>query len=431
MKYTKMKLSKIRLSRQLVVIVAIAFFLLFTLLGVVLPKVLIPVAEANLYGYLREPLNIMDSDSMLKLANTEVAYIYDIAGPGVIASDNLEDITGERNPEKILKNIDEIYGKFIYNHRTYYYYTITSGQLKKIAISNDSYINRTKADILGTIFPIVLITFFIIGFILVLWSLLIVWKIEKLKNKIDNIDNSDYDHAIDFDTDDEIKSLALAIEDMRISLINQEKYRNTMYQNISHDFKTPLTVIKSYVEAVEDGVEDEKTALQVISQQTAKLEQKVHSLLYLNKLDYLKDSKIKDIVVVDMEAIIIAEVEKFKFHRKEIDFQIDLDKKSKFYGTQEHWETILDNLLENFMRYTDKTIKITTKQNKLILYNDGENIDDDLLAGIFTPFRKGIKGQFGLGLSIVKKTLNLIGYDITIRNEKHGVSFIITKENHK
>ena len=39
----------------------------------------------------------------------------------------------------------------------------------------------------------------------------------------------------------------------------------------------------------------------------------------------------------------------------------------------------------------------------------------------------GIKGEFGLGLSIVKKTLNIMDYDITIQNEKKGVSFIIAK----
>ena len=81
------------------------------------------------------------------------------------------------------------------------------------------------------------------------------------------------------------------------------------------------------------------------------------------------------------------------------------------------------------MRYTKKKIKITTKQNKIVLYNDGDQIDKDLLEGIFTPFRKGIKGEFGLGLSIVKKTLNLMGYNITIKNERVGVSFIITKGN--
>ena len=426
-----MKLSNIKLSKQLLIIIGIAFALLFTSLGVILPKVLIPVAEANLYNYLREPLKYMNGEFDKKLDNTEVAYLYVLDRYNMLTSDNLNDIIKIRDPKDLLNKITDVYGKFDYNHRTYYYYTITNDNIIKIAISNDNYINRTKANILGTIFPIVLITFLIIGLILGIWSLIIVLKIEKLKLKIDNIDNLDFDHSVEMESDDELKSLALAIEDMRVSLINQEKYRNQMYQNISHDFKTPLTVIKSYIEAVEDDVEDERTALQVIKQQTTKLEQKVHSLLYLNKLDYLKDSKINTSEQVDMVSIINSEVEKFKFHNKEIDFITEIDKKSKYYGTNEHWETIFDNLLGNFMRYAKKTIKITAKQNKLILYNDGENIDKNLLEGIFTPFRKGIKGEFGLGLSIVKKTLNIMDYDIIIRNEKKGVSFIITKENRK
>ena len=213
---------------------------------------------------------------------------------------------------------------------------------------------------------------------------------------------------------------------MRISLKNQEEYRNTMYQNISHDFKTPLTVIKSYIEAVQDEVEDKDKALNVIEQQTEKLENKVHSLLYLNKLDYLKDRKV-DIILVDLEKLIKDEVSKFKWKRKDIEFTVNVDSKAKFYGTVENWETILDNLLNNFMRYADKNIKINAKQNKITLYNDGPNIDNDFLEGIFTPFRKGIKGEFGLGLSIVQKTLKMMGYNITIQNEKKGVTFIITR----
>lgn len=425
-----MNFGKSKLSRQLLWLVGIAFVLLFTSLGVVLPKMLIPVAESNIYNYLSEPLKLMNSNIDDRLLNTEVAYVYVVDGE-IVASDNLYDVIAIHDLKKLVSKITDNYGKFIYNHKTYYYYTIKSDQLIKIAISNDNYINKTKAAILSAIFPIVLGTFLIIGLILVLWSSLIVRKIEKLKSKIDHIDDANYNHNIDFEMDDEIRSLSLAIEDMRLSLINQEKYRNQMYQNISHDFKTPLTVIKSYIEAVEDNVEDETTALRVIKQQTTKLEQKVHSLLYLNKLDYLKDAKDLEIVLVNMEEIINSEVEKFKFHRKEINFIVDIDKKSKYYGTVENWETILDNLLSNFMRYANTTIKITAKQNKLTLYNDGENIDNDFLEGIFTPFRKGIKGEFGLGLSIVKKTLNMMNYDITIKNEKKGVSFIITKGIHK
>ena len=420
--------GKVRLGQQLLILVGVAFVLLFTSLGVVLPQLLIPFAESNLYSYLSEPLKIMDDDVDLLLMDTEIAYIY-VVDKKEAYSDNLEEVIDVENMKSLWSKITNTYGKFIYNHKTYYYYTIKDAGITKIALTNDKYIEKTKTALLSVIFPIVFGTFLLIGLILVLWSTLLVRKIEKLKSKIDNIDNSDYNHSIDFEQDDEMRSLALAIEDMRLSLINQEEYRNQMYQNISHDFKTPLTVIKSYVEAVEDEVEDEKTALSVIKQQTNKLEQKVHSLLYLNKLDYLKNTKNVDTDIVDMKRIINDEVEKFKFHRKDINFITEVDEKSKYYGTGEHWETILDNLLSNFMRYTHTTIKIIAKQNKLILYNDGDNIDNDLLEGIFTPFRKGIKGEFGLGLSIVKKTLNIMGYNISIKNEKKGVSFIITKGN--
>ena len=422
--------SKNSLSKQLLLVIGIAFILMFISLGALLPRLLIPVAESNIYIYLSEPLKIYDTDVDNKLLNTEIAYIY-LSDNNVATSPNIEEVIKYDNLNKIIKKMKNSYGKFIYNHKTYYYYTLKNDKITKIAISDDSYINRTKTAILSAIFPLVLGTFLLIGLMIVYWSSMVVRKIEKLKNKIDNIDNPDYNHKIDFQTEDEIRSLALAIEDMRISLISQEKYRNQMYQNISHDFKTPLTVIKSYIEAVEDGIEDKDTAFDTIKEQTTKLEQKVHSLLYLNKLDYLKDRKDINRELVDMEKVINEEVEKFKFHRKDVNFEVSYDKKSKYYGSIENWETIFDNILSNFMRYADKTIKITAKQNKIILYNDGDQIDNDFLEAIFTPFRKGIKGEFGLGLSIVKKTLNLMGYNITIKNEKKGVSFIITEQKIK
>ena len=420
-----MNIKQNNLSKQLLLVVGVAFILLFISLGVVLPQMLIPVAEQTIYSYLSEPLKMYDNDIDNKLLNTEIAYIY-ISENTITTSPNIREVISFKSLDDIQKEMKDSHGKFIFNHKTYYYYTLKKDAITKIAISDDSYINRTKASIISAIFPLVFGTFLLIGLMLVYWSSHIVRKIEKLKNKIDNIDNPDYNHKINFIIDDEIRSLSLAIEDMRLSLINQEKYRNQMYQNISHDFKTPLTVIKSYIEAVEDGVEDKDTAFNIIKTQTEKLEQKVHSLLYLNKLDYLKDKKVEH-NIVDMEKLIEQEVNKFKFHRKDINFEVIKDSKSKYYGSYENWETILDNLLSNFMRYAKTYIKITMRQNKLILYNDGEGIDKDFLEVIFTPFRKGIKGEFGLGLSIVKKTLNMMDYDITIHNEKKGVSFIITK----
>ena len=89
------------------------------------------------------------------------------------------------------------------------------------------------------------------------------------------------------------------------------------------------------------------------------------------------------------------------------------------------WEAIVDNMLHNFIRYAKKEIKISIKNNKITFYNDGPTIDENIVSDLFTPYKKGIKGQFGLGLSIIKKSLYLIGYDIVVNNEKKGVKFTI------
>ena len=69
--------------------------------------------------------------------------------------------------------------------------------------------------------------------------------------------------------------------------------------------------------------------------------------------------------------------------------------------------------------------KITIKNKKIILFNDGDKIDENILNNLFTPYEKGLNGMFGLGLSIVKKSLRLLDYDITVNNVKNGVNFII------
>jgi len=260
-----------------------------------------------------------------------------------------------------------------------------------------------------------------------IWSNSLVNRIKKLKDKVDNINNDDYDHKMIYDYDDELYTLEVAIENMRVYLKEQEAYKNQMYQNISHDFKTPITVMKSYIEAMEDGIESEEKTTKIVKEQLNKLEVKVHSLLYLNKLNYLKEEKEKLNDSCDVSKIILASVDKFSPSRSDVVFSLDIDKKNTvFRGSDEMWEAIIDNILNNFMRYAKSQIKITLKNNKIILYNDGPNIDKDVLNNIFTPYEKGVRGVFGLGLSIVKKTLGLLNYDINIENVKNGVKFIIS-----
>ena len=415
---------KHNLYRQILTIVLIMFALIYISIAIILPKVLIPFYEKNIYLYLKTPLDVVRNDVSSTEIDSSIAYIYE-TNDVITTSSNLKEMIN-LSPDQILENINGEFGKFEYQKKTYYYNTLTDEHSYKIAITNDNYIRQMRADTLEALFPVLLITLLLMLAIVAWWSQSLAQKIRHLKEKVDNLDNDNYKDKYNYKVDDELKVLSKAIDDMKLTLHKQEEYKNQMYQNISHDFKTPLTVIKSYIEAIEDGVEDEKDGLKIIKQEIKKLEIKVHSLLYLNKLTYFKDMENYKSGVISIVDILENSVSKFKVTRPDIKWQIDiLDKKTDFKGSNDMWEAIIDNILSNFIRYAKKEIKITVKNKRIIFYNDGPNIDENILNDMFTPYKKGINGQFGLGLSIVKQTLSLLGYEVIAKNERNGISFII------
>lgn len=415
---------KHNLYRQILTIVLIMFALIYISIAIILPKVLIPFYEKNIYLYLKTPLDVVRNDVSSTEIDSSIAYIYE-TNDVITTSSNLKEVINLL-PDQILENINGEFGKFEYQKKTYYYNTLTDEHSYKIAITNDNYIRQMRADTLEALFPVLLITLLLMLAIVAWWSQSLAQKIRYLKEKVDNLDNDNYKDKYNYKVDDELKVLSKAIDDMKLTLHKQEEYKNQMYQNISHDFKTPLTVIKSYIEAIEDGVETEEDGLKIIKQEIKKLEIKVHSLLYLNKLTYFKDMENYKSGVISIVDILENSVSKFKVTRPDIKWQIDiLDKKTDFKGSNDMWEAIIDNILSNFIRYAKKEIKITVKNKRIIFYNDGPNIDENILNDMFTPYKKGINGQFGLGLSIVKQTLSLLGYEVIAKNERNGITFII------
>lgn len=421
---------KNNLTEQLFVVCMIILGIMIISLGIILPNKLIPIYETNVYNYLRQPLNFVQTEEDITNndINTEIAYIYIRSNNTISISANLESIIDISKIDKLLSKLDLTTenGKFNYKRNTYYYVTSISNDTISIAITDDKYITKMKQSILVIIFRVVGLSFVLVSFFILAWSNKLVNRIKKIKDKIDNMNNENYSHEADTRYSDELYTLDRAVQDMHKYLTEQEEYKNQMYQNISHDFKTPITVMKSYIEAEEDGIQTKEETMKVLKEQLQKLEIKVHSLLYLNKLNYLKDELNNLNEQYDVSLIIYAAVDKFKMSRPDVEFVLDIDKKNTmFRGSYDMWEAIIDNILNNFLRYAKKKIKITVKNNKIILYNDGETIDENVLNNIFTPYEKGVKGVFGLGLSIVEKTLHLLDYNITIENVKNGVKFTI------
>lgn len=421
-------MKKISLTQQLLYICILIVGIIFIALGIILPKELLPIYEENIYNKLKLPLTfIRNSDDINDDTNfydTDIAYIYQ-NNDLLLVSNNINDVI-KNFDTNITNYTTKKYGKLIYKNRLYYYYnSYNTNNVNIISITNDKYINSQKRETLYTILLVTGLSFTLCSLILIAWSNSLVNDIKILKKKIKNINNSNYNLALNHEFDDEIYSLNESIEAMHEYLMNNESYKNQLYQNISHDFKTPITVIKSYIEAAEDGIETPEETMKVIKEQIDILENKVHSLLYLNKLNYLSEQEEQLKSRTNLSEVVLASVEKFKLIRPELTFKLDIDDKEIYRGTYDMWETIIDNLLNNFMRYAKKEIKITIKNQKIALFNDGPNIDKSIIDNIFTPYKKGLNGMFGLGLSIVKKTLELLKYDISVDNVKNGVNFII------
>lgn len=411
---------KIDLKKQFIILVILYLFILYTLLKIFIPNSILSQTEESLYNRLILSITLINKNKISNIDNSEIAYIY-INDEVLYTSSNFSKITKE-DANKILEYIKQPKGNFTISSKKYYYVKIDD----IISITDDKYIKQVIKNTIKSIKLPIMLSILIVSIPAIIWITIIVLKILKLKEKSDNIDNNRYNHKFDFHIDDELKKLNHSLENMRESFMKNEEYKNELYQNISHDFKTPLSIIKSYTEAREDNMCTYEEYMKVIKEQSTDLERRVRSLLYLNKLDYLSNYN-REIKEVDVSKLVKEEIKKFKYLNRKISIKYSTDN-SKIYGNYELLEGVFDNILTNSYRYANKIISITIKNSKIIIYNDGEHIKEDIIDYMFTPFRKGIKGDFGLGLSIVKKSLKLINYNIYAVNEKVGVSFIISKK---
>lgn len=411
---------KIDLKKQFIILVILYLFILYTLLKIFIPNSILSQTEESLYNRLILSITLINKNKISNIDNSEIAYIY-INDEIVYTSSNFSKITKE-DANKILEYIKQPKGNFTISSKKYYYVKIDD----IISITDDKYIKQVIKNTIKSIKLPIMLSILIVSIPAIIWITIIVLKILKLKEKSDNIDNNRYNHKFDFYIDDELKKLNHSLENIRESFMKNEEYKNELYQNISHDFKTPLSIIKSYTEAREDNMCTYEEYMKVIKEQSTDLERRVRSLLYLNKLDYLSNYN-REIKEVDISKLVKEEIKKFKYLNREISIKYSTDN-SKIYGNYELLEGVFDNILTNSYRYANKIISITIKNGKITIYNDGEHIKEDIIDYMFTPFRKGIKGDFGLGLSIVKKSLKLINYNIYAVNEKVGVSFIISKK---
>ena len=113
-------MKKFNLSKQLLCIMVVIFLLLTASIGYLLPTVLLPVYEDNIYTMLKQPLEFVSSDVRENSYNSNVAYLYISKDSELVTSVNLNKII-KLSPKQIIKKIDKLEGKFTYLDKNYYY----------------------------------------------------------------------------------------------------------------------------------------------------------------------------------------------------------------------------------------------------------------------------------------------------------------------
>jgi two-component system, OmpR family, sensor histidine kinase CssS len=296
---------------------------------------------------------------------------------------------------------------------------------------SSSYRDEFKATLLNSVVNIMVIVVSVLFFLLMIWVAYLIHPLNQIRAYIEKIRRGE-EADLKVDRKDEIGEVASALVAMQIEIKRSEQLKEEMIHNISHDLKTPIATIKSYGESIKDGVYPYETlekSVDVIIEHANRLEKKVQSLLLLNRLGYLASEGV-EVGEIDMIDVVSKAILSLKVVRPEIKIETTLQRVS-FTGSLEPWRVVVENLLDNAIRYAKSKIVIELNENELSVFNDGPPMSGDRLSKLFKAYEKGSDGQFGLGLAIVHKVVTAYGFVPSASNVDHGVIFKITQKRTK
>ena len=254
--------------------------------------------------------------------------------------------------------------------------------------------------------------------------------VKKLSAVATEYSKGNFDTKTEIKSDDEIGQLAQSMEYMAEELSKLEDYRRDFISNISHDFRSPLTSIKGYVEAIKDGtipVDKQDRYLNIILNETQRLTKLTTGLLELSKLEkygpYLKLS--------DFDLIDIIKPTLNTFEMKCIDKNIAIYLNNHVENTlvtadKSKIQQVIYNLIDNAIKFTPSgkkiTVTITDKKEKIFVSvkDEGVGMDEKTQKRIFDRFYKGDpsrgkdKQGTGLGLAITKEVIKAHNENIDV-----------------
>ena len=291
---------------------------------------------------------------------------------------------------------------------------------------------------------IILLVVYILSFLIFIGIHFFIYRpLCKITDAATQYASGNLDVVIPVNSQDEIGYLSASLNYMAAQLKDMEEYQKTFVANVSHDFRSPLTSIKGYVEAMADGtipVEFQEKYLKIILSETERLTDLTKDLLTLNEFDtkHLLLNK----VPFDIHEMIRNTAASFEgtCKTKKISIELVFDTKVLIvYADERKIQQVLYNLLDNAIKFSDLdstiTIETTDRGEKVFVSvkDNGIGIPRKSLNKIWERFYKTDlsrgkdKKGTGLGLSIVKEIIQAHDENINvISTEGVGTEFVFS-----
>lgn len=384
----------------------------------------------------------IDETSKLVIGNNVCALIYNDNGKIVFSKNSIgevcmlnedielegENINIQKEPERIIKVLNNsnlslellspiteyemlLYGKKISSNLSNYYLVLNT-PLEPIGSYVDFFLTQYLYITIAVVVIAIVVAFFLAG--------RITRPIVNMKKEANKLAEGNYDVEFKANSYSEINDLASTLDDATDKLSKVDELRKDLVANVSHDIKTPLTVIQSYAEMIKDISGDDpikrQEHLDVILKETE----------YLNKLvvDMQEYSKMQAGLIelnksnFDLKKCINSVVELLDKLIKEKNIKLKLRIKSvTVYADEMKISQVIYNFLSNAIKHSDDNSVIeiimqdSEEKAKVEVKDHGEGIAEDAIPYIWDRYYK-IDKQFkrnsnstGLGLAIAKAIL--------------------------
>ena len=285
---------------------------------------------------------------------------------------------------------------------------------------------------------------FLASFIILIIFIIYVFRpLKKITAAANEYAAGNLKYELKVNSHDEIGYLANTLNTMAQDLSRTEEYQRQFISNISHDFRSPLTSIKGYLEAMKDGVippEQQDKYIDIVINEADRLTGLTQNMLQLNSLS--NPALQLEMSVFDINPVIRDTCASFEGTCIGRDISIDLTFSAEelmVYADRSRIQQVLYNLLDNAIKFSSDgssiAIESFSRADKVFVSvkDTGVGIPKENLKLIWTRFYKGDESRgknkkgTGLGLSIVKEIITAHGENIdVISTEGVGTEFIFS-----